>query len=77
MAALPAPELRFDVYGRRIAIGRRGENWIAWELGTDGKRRPADFQIPHFIDEVELVQYLADLFHESATHNHGGVRRLD
>lgn len=74
---MAAPELRFEVYGRRIAVGRCGDDWAAWDLGADGKRRPADFQIPRFVAEAELAQYLADLFHESATPAHGDVRRID
>jgi hypothetical protein len=77
VAAVPAPELRFSVYGRRIAIGRRGEDGIAWELGADGKRRRAEFQLPGFIDEADLVPCLGDLSHVSAATTNGSVSRLD
>ncbi len=67
---------RFDVFGTRVAIERRGPGWTAFLLGADGKRRPADFQIPDFVAEAELCQYLADLFHEAATPTNGEVRPL-
>ena len=68
--------LRFEVYGTRVAIERRGDAWLAWFLGADGKRRPAGFQVPDFVAERELCQYLADLFHEAATPTQGNVRQL-
>ena len=68
--------LRFNVYGRIVAIERRRDAWAVWVTGEDGKRRPADFEVPDFIAERELCQYLADLFHEAATPTDGGVRRL-
>ncbi len=67
------PELRFKVLGRSIAVARLGEGWAAWQLGADGKRGRAEFEIPEFIAEGELCQYLADLFHEAATPGHGGA----
>lgn len=69
-------ELRFDVFGTRIAVERRGEAWVCHVLGAEGKRRPADFQIPDFVADGEIEQFLADLFHEAATPTNGDVRRL-
>jgi hypothetical protein len=45
----------------------------AYALGSGGKRRPAGFIVPKFVAEDELCQYLADLFHESATRSNGDV----
>lgn len=39
-------------------------------------RRPAPFVVPDFIAEHALAQYLADLFHESATPSNGDVRPI-
>ena len=58
---------RFNVFGRIFAIQRKGEQWQAYAVGAEGKRSPAGFVVPEFIAEHELTQYLADLFHESAT----------
>jgi hypothetical protein len=35
-------ELRFDVYGQRVAVQRTADGWQAFVLGTEGKRRRAD-----------------------------------
>lgn len=67
---------RFNVFGRIFAIQREGARWQAYVVENDGKRRPAGFVVPEFIEEHELAQYLADLFHESATPTNGEVRRM-
>ncbi|HKR43435.1 MAG TPA: hypothetical protein VJU59_27770 [Paraburkholderia sp.] len=67
---------RFSVFGRIVAVVREHARWRAFDLGADGKRRPADFQIPDFIEDHELQQYLGDLFHENATPEHGEVLKL-
>jgi hypothetical protein len=68
--------LRFNVFGQVFLIAREGGEWKAWSAGADGKRAPAGFVIPDFIEEGELEQYLFDLFHESATPGQGDVRRI-
>ena len=67
---------RFNVFGRLFLIRREGDRWQAYALGSDGKRSPAGFVVPDFIEEAEIEQYLFDLFHESATPGHGDVQRL-
>lgn len=69
-------ELLFDVFGRRIAVRGEPGNWSAYELGNEGKRRPADFVVPHELQPDQLLRYLADLFHESAAPFNGDVRLL-
>lgn len=60
-------ELRFNIFGARIAVAGKDGVWRAFYLGAEGKRRPADFVVPGDIAEEELCEYLADLFHENAT----------
>lgn len=67
---------RFDVFGRHVGIARAAAGWVAYDLGADGKRRPADFPVPAFLAEEELLQYLADLFHESASRAHPEVKKI-
>ena len=69
--------LRFNVFGRVVLIQRQGDLWHAYSLGADGKRSPAGFVVPDFIEEDEMEQYLFDLFHESATPGNGDVRRIE
>lgn len=69
--------IKLDVFGRHMMAERTSTGWQLFDLGSDGKRRPAtDIVIPDFIAEAEIEQYLADIFHESATRKHPGVRRL-
>ena len=69
-------ELRFDVFGREIAVKETEEGLTATFVGGDGKSRPAGFPIPADLDEAEILGYLDDLFHESASAENPNVRRL-
>jgi hypothetical protein len=69
-------EQRFNVFGRIYLVRREAGLWQAYAVGADGKRAPAAFVIPDFIEDAELEQYLFDLFHESATPGNGDVRRI-
>ena len=69
-------EFRFNVFGRLIAIRTAAGGWEAFVLGAEGKRRPAEFVVPEFIPAEGLRQYLADLFHESATRTNGDVTQI-
>lgn len=66
----------FNIFGRIVRIHRDGAAWKAFDVGADGKRAPADFVIPDFIEDPELEQYLFDLFHENAMPGNGDVRRI-
>lgn len=70
-------EHRFNVFGRVFAIVGRQGSWTAYALGPEGKRGPAGFIVPDFLSEDELCQYLADLFHESASRSNGDVFRIE
>ena len=67
---------RFNVFGRIIGVERSPAGWTPFILGADGKRRRAEFEVPEFIAESELCQYLADLFHEAATPSNCEVYRI-
>jgi len=69
-------EHHYNVYGMRVAIVESGHGWLAYALGPDGKRRPADFIVPDFVTKENLRQYLADLFHESARPTNNEVTRI-
>lgn len=60
-------EFRFNIFGALIAVTGVEGTWQAFYLGSDGKRRPADFVVPQDLAESELCEYLADLHHENAT----------
>jgi hypothetical protein len=69
-------ELHFDVFGRPMAAVRDARGWSLFHLGADGKRRRADAVIPPWLDDGEIADWLADLFHEAATPLRGDVVRL-
>lgn len=67
------PTYRFNVFGTIVQVEAIATGWQAFIAGPDGKRRRADFEVPEFITEDELCQYLADIFHQSATPAHPEV----
>ncbi|MBU0747977.1 MAG: hypothetical protein KKB95_03425 [Gammaproteobacteria bacterium] len=67
---------RFNVFGRVVEVRREGAQWQVYRVGADGKRTPAGFVVPDFVQEDELAQFLEDLFHESASPHNGDVRRI-
>lgn len=68
---------RFNVFGRIYELRREATGaWRALAVGNDGKLGPAGFEVPAFVEDSELEQFLFDLFHESATPKNGDVRRL-
>jgi hypothetical protein len=69
-------EFRFNVFGTLVAIVGATGAWQAFYLGTEGKRRLADFIVPANITSDELAEYLADLFHENATPRNNVVKHL-
>ena len=69
-------ELRFDVFGREVIVRSTAEGWQAVFPGGDGKSRLAGFPIPADLNEDEIIGYLDDLFHESASADYPRVRRV-
>jgi len=68
--------LRFDVFGRILAVRRDGKSWKVYTVGSDGKLGNAGIVVPEFVAEHELEQYLADIFHENARPGMSDVRRI-
>jgi hypothetical protein len=66
----------FEVFGTLVDVERRGVGWVAFFPGADGRRRRANIEIPDFLSESELCQYLADMFHESASPSHPDTFRI-
>jgi len=68
--------IKFSIFGRIVLVEKGADGWRTYYPGTDGKKRPADFVIPDFVEDAELEQYLGDLFHEDARPGHNEVIRL-
>ena len=66
-------EYRFNAFGRLLAVVRTNGRWAVFDLGTEGKRRPANLHVPSALAADELAQYLGDLLHENATPKYSEV----
>jgi len=71
-------QMKFDVFGRKIIeVIRENNEWVAYYVGSNGlKRKAVEIQIPVDMKQLDLQEYLADLFHEWATFKNGEVRIL-
>nr|WP_234745610.1 hypothetical protein [Burkholderia sp. WTPI3] len=56
-----------------LAVVRENDRRAVFDLGAEGKRRPAHLQIPSAIAADELAQYLGDLVHENASPRYNDV----
>jgi hypothetical protein len=63
-----------EVYGHRLLVERTPDGWQAFHPSAEGKRAPA-LRVPAFVvTDDELLEYLADLWHESARPDRSVVR---
>jgi hypothetical protein len=70
--------LKLLAFGRFLDIERVDNKWVAFDKGNEGKRRKAtDIIIPSSLKQTELISYLDDLLHESATEIHPNIIDLD
>lgn len=68
---------KFDVFGTTMIITRRDRQWmLAIDSGLGMRRPVTDIVIPHSLVEAELAQYLADIYHESASIQHPDMIKL-
>ena len=65
-----------EIFGRRLLVERTTTGWRTCMPGDDGKRGPiSETLIPAFIStDDEVLQYLADLWHEDARPDRQVVR---
>ena len=65
-----------EVFGRRLLVERIATGCRSCAPGIDGKRGPiSDTMIPAFVvTDDDLLQYLADLWHEDARPDRQVVR---
>jgi len=70
--------MRFNVFGKYVEVINRDSKWKVFYLGEEGKKRPAqDILIPDDISESQLIKYLSDLCHESASPRNNKVERVE
>ena len=64
--------MKFNAYGRKIAVVKISSGWEVQYIGNEGKNRTAhDILIPGDLAENEIKSYLEDMLHEwaSSTNN--------
>jgi hypothetical protein len=70
--------IKLNAYGRYVSVERVKDEWIAFYKSVEGKRwRATDLIIPADLDRDEVVTYIADLLHESATERNPSVEILE
>lgn len=70
--------MKIDAFGRHLEVMSENGGWRVFDLGTEGKRRPArDIVIPDFVQKDELLGYLDDLLHEYASPDSPEIRILE
>ena len=67
------PRHRFHVFGRILDLESSAHGWRCWNVGSDGKRTPAQLAVPSDLSADELGQYLYDIYHESAALSDGDI----
>ena len=70
--------MKLNVFGKKvIEVIRKDNEWKVFYLGNEGKKRKAEgLVIPSSINESEIEEYIADLFHEMATPSNSEVKRI-
>jgi len=68
--------MRIDIFGKlEMEVVRQSDEWRAFYCGNEGKKRKAQgVVIPASFSEIEVVEYIDDLFHEWATPSNSSVR---
>jgi hypothetical protein len=70
--------MKISVHGRIIFVERVNDKWVTFYQTIEGKRhRAANLIIPAEFNEDEVVTWIADLFHESATEQNPRVEILE
>ena len=66
--------MRIRAFGRELEITRTDDSWAIFDVGNEGKKRPArDIVVPPGISEEELLVFLEDLLHEHASERYPDV----
>lgn len=70
--------MKFDIFGKKVLeVIRSDDQWVAFYCGNGGvKRKADDIRIPASLEESELDEYIADVFHEWATTDRNDVKRV-
>ena len=69
--------LKFNVFGRRMSVQRKDEQWLLFlESDTSMRVRVYDVVIPAELEQGQIASYLADIYHENANEQHMIVEQI-
>jgi len=70
--------MKFDIFGKRVLeVIRSNDQWMTFYCGNNGvKRKADDIHIPPSLEESEINEYIADVFHEWATSESNEIKIL-
>lgn len=68
--------MKLNVFGRVVEVLRENDQWVFYSLGDGIKRRENGIVIPAELSETELITFIADIFHESATPQNSDIKIL-
>lgn len=69
--------MKIDAYGNVLEIIKENGEWAIYILGEGKKRRSFDIVIPSDLDEQNVILFLEDILHESATPENPRIKRVN
>ncbi len=66
--------MKLDAYGKLLEIVRENDTWAIYQLGEGRRSRSHDIVIPSDFNKSQVIQFLEDMLHESATPQRRGAR---
>ncbi len=69
----------FNVFGKHLAVKREQGHWQVYRADLSERKfsRLYEVVIPDEISAEEIVQWLDDIYHESATDKHPAITRIE
>ena len=60
--------MKLRAFGRNLEVLRSDDAWAVFDVGSEGKKRPAtDIVLPPEISSEEVMTLIGDLLHEYAS----------
>lgn len=71
--------LIYNIFGRYVGVKREGGRWLVFRADLTERKfsRFYDIAIPDDMTEADILGWLSDIFHETATAHHPDVKRVE
>lgn len=69
--------MKLNAYGKKLEVLWEDEAWVIYELGDGKKRRSNDLYIPSEYSPDEVIGFLEDMLHESATPENPAIEIIE